>query len=75
MLSGRFGASLCLILPLPQQRSPMNWSAEAEVRLKEIPFFVRPVVRRRIEALASDAGLTEVSESFYEQAKAQFGQN
>jgi hypothetical protein len=53
----------------------MNWSAEAEVRLKEIPFFVRPVVRRRIEALASDAGLTEVSESFYEQAKAQFGQN
>ena len=75
VLSGRFGASLCLILPLPQQRSPMNWSAEAEVRLKEIPFFVRPVVRRRIEALASDAGLTEVSESFYEQAKAQFGQN
>jgi hypothetical protein len=53
----------------------MVWSAEAEARLKEVPFFVRPVVRRRIETLASDAGLAEVSESFYEQAKAQFGQS
>jgi hypothetical protein len=53
----------------------MNWSAEAEARLKEVPFFVRPVVRRRIESLASEAGLAEVSESFYEQAKAQFGQS
>jgi len=52
----------------------MNWSAQAESRLKEVPFFVRPVVRRRIEALAGEAGLSEVSESFYEQAKAQFGQ-
>ncbi|MEB3235114.1 MAG: PCP reductase family protein [Cyanobacteriota bacterium] len=52
----------------------MNWSAEAEGRLKEVPFFVRPVVRRRIESLAHEAGLSEVSESFYEQAKAQFGQ-
>jgi len=53
----------------------MQWSAESEARLKEVPFFVRPVVRRRIETLASDAGLSEVSESFYEQAKAQFGQS
>ena len=54
---------------------PMQWSAEAESRLKEVPFFVRPVVRRRIETLASEAGLAEVSEAFFEQAKAQFGQN
>jgi hypothetical protein len=53
----------------------MNWSAEAEARLKEVPFFVRPVVRRRIESLATEAGLAEVSERFYEQAKAQFGQS
>ena len=52
----------------------MNWSADAEARLKEVPFFVRPVVRRRIEALANEAGLDEVNDSFYEQAKAQFGQ-
>jgi len=52
----------------------MNWAAEAESRLKEVPFFVRPVVRRRIESLAQEAGLNEVSAAFYEQAKAQFGQ-
>ena len=52
----------------------MHWSAEAERKLQEVPFFVRPVVRRRIEALAGEAGLGEVSEAFYEQAKAQFGQ-
>lgn len=52
----------------------MNWSAEAEARLKEVPFFVRPVVRRRIESLAAEAGLSEIDTGFYEQAKAQFGQ-
>jgi hypothetical protein len=52
----------------------VNWSAAAETRLKEVPFFVRPVVRRRIESLAAEAGLDEVSESFYEQAKARFGE-
>ena len=52
----------------------MNWSAEAERRLKEVPFFVRPVVRKRIEGLASEAGLDGIDETFYEQAKAQFGQ-
>jgi len=52
----------------------MNWSAEAERRLKEVPFFVRPMVRKRIESLAGEAGLGEIDESFYEQAKAQFGQ-
>ncbi|MBM5809147.1 MAG: protochlorophyllide oxidoreductase [Cyanobacteria bacterium M_surface_7_m2_040] len=52
----------------------MNWSAEAESRLKEVPFFVRPMVRKRIESLASEAGLQSIDEQFYEQAKAQFGQ-
>ena len=52
----------------------MQWSADAESRLKEVPFFVRTVVRRRIETLASEAGLDEVNAAFYEQAKAQFGQ-
>jgi hypothetical protein len=51
----------------------MQWSSDAEQRLKEVPFFVRPVVRRRIESLASEAGLEQVDLGFYEQAKAQFG--
>ncbi|MCP9808911.1 PCP reductase family protein [Cyanobium sp. HWJ4-Hawea] len=52
----------------------MEWTPSAESRLKEVPFFVRPVVRRKIEGLAVEAGKSEVDEGFYESAKAQFGQ-
>jgi hypothetical protein len=52
----------------------MNWTEAAQARLKEVPFFVRPAVRKRIENLAAAAGLTQIDELFYEQAKAQFGQ-
>jgi hypothetical protein len=53
----------------------VNWSPQAEARLKEVPFFVRPVVRKRIESLAVEAGLGTIDEAFYEQAKARFGQS
>jgi len=52
----------------------MNWNADAEARLKEIPFFVRPAVRKRIEALASDSGVEAIDVAFFEEAKAKFGQ-
>ncbi len=52
----------------------MNWQPDAEQRLKEVPFFVRPAVRKRIERMATDAGLASIDLSFYEQAKAQFGE-
>ena len=52
----------------------MNWTPAAEARLKEVPFFVRPAVRRRIESMANEAGRVEIDEPFYEQAKSQFGQ-
>jgi len=53
----------------------VNWTTEAEQRLKEVPFFVRPAVRRKIEKLASEAGHEQVDEPFYDQAKASFGQS
>jgi hypothetical protein len=56
-------------------RQAMNWTAAAQARLKEVPFFVRPAVRKRIESLASAAGRSEIDETFYEEAKAQFGQS
>ncbi len=52
----------------------MNWSTEAEAKLKEIPFFVRPAARKRIEAMAEEAGLSCIELAFYEEAKAKFGQ-
>jgi len=59
--------------PMPRSQ-PMQWSSDAEQRLKEVPFFVRPVVRRRIESLAAEAGRSEVDGVFYEEAKARFGE-
>jgi hypothetical protein len=52
----------------------MNWHPDAEALLKEVPFFVRPAVRRRIETMAREAGIGLVDVSFYQRAKAQFGQ-
>lgn len=51
----------------------ISWRTEAETLLREVPFFVRPAVRRRIESLAAEAGLAEVDEAFYLRARASFG--
>lgn len=51
----------------------MNWTADAEARLKEIPFFVRPAARKKIEKFAQDKGLSEITVEVYEEAKKQFG--
>ena len=34
-------------------------------------FFVRPAVRKRVEAMARDAGLDEISQVFYQEARDQ----
>ena len=49
------------------------WAAEAKARLKEIPFFVRPAARKKIEKFAAEAGITEITVEVYEQAKQKFG--
>jgi hypothetical protein len=51
----------------------LQWTAEAEARLKEIPFFVRPAARKKIEGFAREAGVTEITAEVYEQAKKKFG--
>lgn len=52
---------------------PVEWTAEAEARLKEIPFFVRPAARKKIEKFAQEMGITQISVEVYEQAKQKFG--
>jgi hypothetical protein len=49
------------------------WTTDAEARLKEIPFFVRPAARKKIEKFAQEAGLSQITVEVYEQAKQQFG--
>lgn len=53
--------------------NPVEWTPAAEARLKEIPFFVRPAARKKIEKFAREKGLTSITEIVYEEAKKQFG--
>jgi hypothetical protein len=54
-------------------KQAITWSVEAEQLLREVPFFVRPAVRRRIESLALEAGREDVDADFYRQARDSFG--
>ncbi len=48
----------------------MIWVPDALSALKkDVPFFVRPAVRRKVEAMASAAGENEVTLAFYLMAK------
>jgi Proto-chlorophyllide reductase 57 kD subunit len=51
----------------------MEWTPDAEARLKEIPFFVRPAARKKIEKFAQAANATQITAEIYEQAKQKFG--
>jgi len=52
----------------------LAWTAEAEAMLKEIPFFVRPAARKKIEKFAKERDITQITEAVYHEAKQQFGQ-
>ena len=52
----------------------LKWTAEAETKLKNIPFFVRAQARQRIEAMAREAELDTVTADLVEQARSEFGQ-
>ena len=51
----------------------ISWTADAEAKLKEIPFFVRPAARKKIEKFAQEQGINEISVEVYDRAKQQFG--
>ena len=52
----------------------LAWTIEAQVKLKKIPFFVRPQARQRIEELTRAANLEEVTADIVEKARSEFGQ-
>ncbi len=52
----------------------LPWTPAAKAKLKNIPFFVRPGARQRIEELARAANLDEVTVEIVEQARHEFGQ-
>ena len=61
----------CRIMSAPLNRFWMDWHPEAQAALKkDVPFFVRPAVRKRVEAMAAEAGVDLIGLEFYSQAKA-----
>ena len=52
----------------------MDWTEDAVAALKkDVPFFVRPAVRRRVEAMAAEDNRLSIDLMFYQQAKASMG--
>ncbi len=47
----------------------LRWTADAEKRLKKVPFFIRPFVRRRAEAAAKERGESEVTSALLDEIK------
>ena len=52
----------------------MEWTQDAKIKLKNIPYFVRSQARQRIEQMARSAGLEIVTAELVEQARVEFGQ-
>jgi hypothetical protein len=53
----------------------IKWTAEAETKLKDIPFFVRPFARKKIEIYAQENSISLITFEVYEQAKKLFNKN
>ncbi|HHH29971.1 MAG TPA: protochlorophyllide oxidoreductase [Polyangiaceae bacterium] len=49
--------------------SAIRWSSDASARLKRVPFFIRPFVKRRAEAAARAQGEAEVTSALLDQVK------
>lgn len=48
---------------------PIRWHSDAEQRVKKVPFFIRPLVRRRAESAARERGLEEVTSLLLDEIK------
>ena len=54
----------------------INWEPEAKERLGKVPFFIRPLVRRRAEQAARERGFKSVSVALMSELKSgQHGKN
>ena len=52
----------------------LQWTPQAQVKLKMIPFFARPQARQKVEAMARASDLLEITADMVEKARSEFGQ-
>ena len=50
----------------------MRWSPEAAKKIKRVPFFIRPVVKKRVEAYARENGISEIRVEHIDALKERF---
>lgn len=49
--------------------SKFEWEAAANQRVQEAPFFVRKLIRHKVEKAARERGLTTITESLLDEIK------
>ncbi len=47
----------------------ISWDPDAQARLARVPFFIRPLVRRRAEQAARERGLRSVTTALLDELK------
>jgi hypothetical protein len=62
-----------LVTGEPRKPGVISWEKDAEDRLKNVPMFVRPMVRKRIEQMAADRGLSSITAALMDEAKKNSG--
>ncbi|WP_017325195.1 PCP reductase family protein [Synechococcus sp. PCC 7336] len=55
--------------------SQLEWTPDAEARMKEVPFFVRRAARKKIEKFAVEEGVSTIDGEFCDRARAKFNAN
>lgn len=50
-------------------QNQITWSEGAQKRIASIPFFIRPFVKRRIEAVARERSIRVISDSLVDELK------
>jgi light-independent protochlorophyllide reductase subunit B len=58
---------------VPDNDDTPRWTAEAELELRKIPFFVRGKARRNTETFAKGSGIASITVETLYDAKAHFG--
>ncbi len=61
-------------MPNSDYAEELTWTAEAKVKYKNIPYFVRTQARQRIEQLALASGSDTITAEIVEKARVEFGQ-
>ena len=65
---------MVIAMPDSNLTDRLQWTTEAQIKLKKIPFFVRSQAISRIEQLTRSQGQDTVTAEIVEQARLEFGQ-